>query len=166
MNIKTITRYGLLMSIMIVSTLIIKIPAPNQMGYLNLSDFLIIMSVVFIPKPSMAFAAGLALLLTDIFAGYGQYAVFTFLVKSIEGLIIVFFFKAKKEITIKQFGMISLLAVVVMVLGYGLSDAIIFQGISYIWPSILVNLPQAGFAWILSIVCYRPMLKVFSQIER
>jgi len=158
MSIKNLTRYGVLLAILIVVTLIIKIPAVNQMGYLNLSDVLVIIYATLFPKKEIAFSAGLGTAVADLALGYGSYAPFTFLIKAIEAsFIIIYLNQAKKPSDFKYFLMVFI-ALSFMVLSYGLVDAFIFSNWYYFYASILFNLNQAGVALIIILVIKEPVL--------
>ena len=165
MPIKKITLYGLLLAIIFVVTIVIKIPAVNQMGYLNLSDVLVILFVTLFPKREVAFLAGFGTSLADLFLGYGAYAPFTFLIKATEGLIIIYYLnKSKQQSNLKYYLWVAF-GLIFMVIAYGFTDAFIFASWPYFYVSILFNLNQAVVAFLIIIVSKEPILKVLTYLE-
>ena len=165
MPIKKITLYGLLLAIIFVVTIVIKIPAVNQMGYLNLSDVLVIIFVTLFPKREVAFLVGFGTSLADLFLGYGAYAPFTFLIKATEGLIIIYYLnKSKQESNLKYYLWVSF-GLIFMVIAYGFTDAFIFASWPYFYVSILFNLNQAVVAFLIIIISKEPILKVLTYLE-
>lgn len=156
MKIKHIVLYGLLIAIMCIATIMIVIPLPT--GFINLSDALILLFANVLPYTGIVAVAGIGCALADILAGYGQYAIFTFFIKSIEGILVIYLlskwkFKGKTLIA-------YLIGVLVMLVGYGLTDSLLMSSIYYFPVSFLANSTQA-IACIILAMLLLPLFKLF-----
>lgn len=140
-NIKQIVLCGFAMAIIFVLTAFVAVPI-GQFGYVNLGDSGV-MLFASILNPSLAFlCGGLGSALADLYLGYSQYALFTFLVKGIEGIIVSLCFKYINN-KMSYFG--YLLAIVMMVFGYYLTDALLYG-------DFIVALGGVGFNFMQGLV--------------
>ncbi|MDY6062178.1 MAG: ECF transporter S component [Erysipelotrichaceae bacterium] len=157
MNIKTITRTGILIAMMFVLTAVVSIPM--GFGYINLSDALIMILGGLEQMLPLTLMASIGTCLADLYLGYANYAVFTFLVKGLEALIIFGLFKQVKH----KYGyiFIYLIGALTMLIGYGLADIIIASNIDMFIPSIIANLPQAVSCLVIACVIYPIIKKVY-----
>ena len=72
---------GLMISLIILGTIIFRIPVPMTQGYVHLGDAMIYLSVFLLGKKQGALAAGLGSALGDILGGYAFWAPWTFIIK-------------------------------------------------------------------------------------
>ena len=87
-----LVTYSLLIALVCVGTMFIKIHVPATNGYVNIGDaFIIISSLMFGPVAGMI-AGGIGSAMADLLSGYAHFAVFTLIVKGIEGYIIGWLF--------------------------------------------------------------------------
>ncbi len=91
-----IALIAVLTAVVVVFTIIIKIPTPTK-GYLNLAD-LAICFIAFTFSPLTAFiAGGLGTALADILSGYPQWAPISFIVHGLEGLVVALIVKRSAQ---------------------------------------------------------------------
>ena len=84
---KSLVTYGVFIALTTVMTMIIQIPAPASVGYLNLGDMVIFLAAFIFGKKGGFLVGGLGSALADILLGWGVYAPITFVAKGLEGLV-------------------------------------------------------------------------------
>lgn len=159
-KLNTMIRTSLLIAILFSVTAIVVIP--TSFGYLNLSDALIMFlskNELFLPLTiSSSFATALA----DMYLGYSSYAIFTFVIKGLEAIAMYFLFK---KIKFKHNELlIFLIGALIMLLGYGVADLIIYNSKEVIMVSIMANLPQAIVSYVVAVVLVN--VKVLERMYR
>ncbi len=133
-KINRLAMTALMTCLVLLGTMVIRIPSPFTQGYVHLGDSMIFLSVLLLGGPYGALASGLGSGLADLLGGYGMYAPWTFLIKGLMGLIMGFFIdrmskgeKAHRRIlgmpVVELVGMV--LAGLEMVLGYALVDGVL-----------------------------------------
>ena len=149
---------ALFAAIICVLTMFITIPLPS-MGYLNFSDFLVLLLSSFMPPQYLILAGGTGTFLADIFLGYGYYAPITFLAKSLEGLIAYYIQKkGGRPYLAYALGALSMLIV------YALAEALMGSNAVLFIEAVIVNLPQALGCYVLALIFKRPFLKMMEKI--
>ena len=153
-----LVTYSLLIALVCVGTMFIKIHVPATNGYVNIGDaFIIISSLMFGPVAGMI-AGGIGSAMADLLSGYAHFAVFTLIVKGIEGYIIGWLFV--KFGGTKLAGMYSSLAgVAFMVLGYFMVETVMYSSYKVALQSIAFNGVQALASFIIG-------YPVFSYISK
>jgi uncharacterized membrane protein len=86
-KINQLTRYGVLIALTTVMTMVIQIPTPGTKGYLNLGDMVVFLAAMILGKKGGFVVGGVGSALADLLSGYSYYAPITFVVKGLEGLI-------------------------------------------------------------------------------
>ena len=76
-----------LASAVTVSTMIIRVPIPATSGYLNFGDIMIFVSALLFGEFVGGFAGGVGSAIADILGGYPGYALFTLVIKGLEGIL-------------------------------------------------------------------------------
>lgn len=76
-----------------VCTMLIPVPIPGGMGYINIGDVTVALAGVFCGPLFGFFAAGIGSALADLFAGYVVYAPVTFIVKGLMAMTVAFVIK-------------------------------------------------------------------------
>ena len=113
-----------------VATMVIQIPIP--LGYANLGGSFIMLTAVFIGKKSGALAGGIGSAMADILSGFAVWAIPTFLIKSVTGLI-VGQIEHTKDNACTVFSVRTVIAAVVgmawTVIGYTVFGAILYGGL-------------------------------------
>ncbi len=157
LKIKTLVRTGILTAMIFVLTAVVSIGMP--FGYINLSDFLIMILSGLEEVFPLAFMASFGTMLADLYLGYSQYAIFTFVVKLSEALVMFYLFKKIKY----KYGyiLVFLIGALIMLVGYGLSDVILTNNIATFALSFVANLPQAISCYIIAIAVYPLLKKVY-----
>lgn len=158
-NVKKLTFAAMMCALVCVSTMIIKIPVPATGGYIHFGDGFILLSSWILP-PHISFAvSGLGSALADIFSGYTNYALATFVIK---GLMSVCAFYTMKLLfkTNKYFSRFTsaLFAEIVMICGY-----FVFESFMYSVPAalaaVLPNITQGVGGIIIGMVLYSALAK-------
>ena len=76
-----------LASAVTVSTMIIRVPIPATSGYLNFGDIMIFVSALLFGEFVGGFAGGVGSAMAGILGGYPGYALFTLVIKGLEGIL-------------------------------------------------------------------------------
>ena len=118
---KLIVLNGLMIAFVCVATMVIQIPVPMTEGYVNIGDSIIfVASILFGPIPGMI-AGGLGSALADILTGYSHWALFTLLIKGLEGYIVGFI--VRKNVTLIKNILATSVGTFIMVVGYLLAGS-------------------------------------------
>ena len=138
---------ALFTAIICVATYVVQIPMPATGGYVNLGDCFVLTAGLFLGAGYGAIAVGLGSALSDIIAGYAQYAPATFIIKALMAVIVFFVYKALKKSFSGRFSAVAKLiggiaAEAVMVLGYFGYEAVILKYGIGAAGSILGNVMQ------------------------
>ncbi len=157
MSVRRIVIDALFIAIVAIVTALIAIPI-GAYGYINLSDALIMCLSVYLVPFDLFVVGALGACIADLALGYAQYAIFTFLIKGIEALIISHIFKNHRPIAFMS-------GAVWMLVGYGLTDTLLGGDISLFFASVIANLPQAIISFIIASVFYIPLKRVLKGSE-
>ena len=79
---------GIMTSMILVATMVIRIHVPFTQGYVHLGDAVIFISVLVLGKKYGTFAAGVGSAFADIFSGYAYYAPWTLVVKALMAFVV------------------------------------------------------------------------------
>lgn len=140
-NVKKLTYTALFTAIVCVLTYIIKIPTAN--GYLNLGDCGVYVAAVMCGPLAGAFAGGVGSALADIFGGYASWALPTFIIKGVMGLVIGYFASKTKYVCVRNI-IWMVITGVWMVLGYYFADILVFgSSMGTFGAAILGMIPNA-----------------------
>lgn len=130
---KMIALTALFIALTIAATMFLKIPNGLQ-GYIHLGDSILLLSSLYLPLPYPLISAAIASGLSDLFSGYIIYIIPSMIIKSIE----VYFFK---KIYFKRPRLAYSIAILIMVVGYFISECILFS-FQIALLSIITNLIQ------------------------
>lgn len=129
-------------------------------GYLNFGDVLV-MGMGFVLGLPYAILGGVGAALADLLLGYGQYAIFTLIIKGLEASIIAYFAIHKGQTKL----WVYLLAGTWMAIGYGLTDVLLTGELTIFIASFSYNIFQgivcASLAFALQAVLIR-LKKIYS----
>ncbi len=129
-------------------------------GYLNFGDVLV-MGMGFVLGLPYALLGGVGAALADILLGYGQYAVFTLIIKGLEAAIIAYFALRTGKANL----FVYLLAGIWMAVGYGLTDVLLTGELTIFIASFSYNIFQGvvcgGLAFALQPILIR-LKKIYS----
>ena len=146
---KLIVLNGLMIAFVCVATMVIQIPVPMTEGYVNIGDSIIfVTSIVFGPIPGMV-AGGIGSALADILTGYSHWAIFTLIIKGLEGYIVGFI--VRKNTNLIKSIIATLLGVIVMVCGYLLSGGFLQGSLIVSLGSVPSNIVQGIISMIIGI---------------
>lgn len=149
MKLKVLTLSALSAAFIFIATIIIQIP--NGIGgYIHFGDAMIFLFAFILPTPYAMLAAGLGSCFADLLSGYSIYVLPTFIIKALMA------YCFKKQLNHPLVG--YLFSISILILGYFLVDAIIYQSFAIAFLSIVPNLLQGITAIILSQLL-APMLK-------
>lgn len=73
---------ALMMSLVLLGTIVFRIPVPMTQGYVNLGDAMVFIAVMLLGKKNGTAAAGLGSALADVLGGYAMWAPWTLIIKS------------------------------------------------------------------------------------
>lgn len=146
---KLIVLNGLMIAFVCVATMVIQIPVPMTEGYVNIGDSIIfVTSIVFGPIPGML-AGGIGSALADILTGYSHWAIFTLIIKGLEGYIVGFI--VRKNTNLLKNIIATLLGVIVMVCGYLLAGGFLQGSLIVSLGSVPSNIIQGIMSMIIGI---------------
>ena len=164
---KTVLK-GLMIALVCIATMVIQIPMPGTNGYVNIGDSVIfISSILFGPITGMI-AGGVGSALADILSGYAHWAIFTLVIKGLEGYLVGVLIR--KHITITKSIFSTGIGTIVMVIGYFIAGIILKGSVIISAASIPGNLIQGIVSMVIAIplsyslskVKYIKMFKVHS----
>lgn len=141
---------ALFSAIICVGTYVVQIPMPATGGFVNLGDCFVLTAGFVLGPVYGAVAAGFGSMLTDILAGYPQYAPATFIIKALMAFVFYYAvraFSGKLSLVSKIAG--GFAAEALMVLGYFGYEAVILKYGIGAAGSILGNASQ-GVAGIIA----------------
>ena len=134
--------------------MLLQIPIPATLGYINLGDTMIfVVAILFSPVTAMI-SGGIGSALADVLLGYTQWALFTLIIKGLEGLICGLIIVKFRKIFIdgRLVKTMSLVAMIsgglVMIVGYFFGGWILFGT----WQSSIVSVPQYLIQAVASVV--------------
>ena len=129
----TIVMTAMMTCLVLLTTYAFKIPTPFQ-GYVHLGDAMIFLSVLTVGRKNGAVAAAFGSAMADLLGGYVAFAPWTFVIKGLMALVMGWFIdymvkKEKKTFKIAGVPLVEIIGMViagiVMVLGYGVADAVL-----------------------------------------
>lgn len=135
---------------------IVPVPMTTTGSYVNMGDVAIYLVSFLFGGPLAAVAAGLGSAFSDLTANAALYAPATLVIKALMALVAVFFMRRFKLV-----GYIigSLLAGIIMVVGYGLYDMLL-AGLGAALTNAPANLIQLGGSFLITLVLYPVAVRV------
>lgn len=162
---KKIVMTALFMALTMVATMFIRIPLP--LGYVNLGDVFVLLSVFILGPVYGTIAAGIGSGLADLF-GYITYAPGTLIIKSAMALVAWLIYKLLSKATGKEMlGEIvgGILGALVMATGYFFYEIMFFTTAGVAIVNAPWNLLQGGAGVTLSVILMR-VLTVTKALEK
>ena len=144
-NLRKIAYAGVLAALVFVGT---ELHIPTAIGHINLGDFVILLSS-YIMGPFAFVPAALGSTLADLLAGYPQYAVATFLIKGVMGLVAGLLLKrnAQGRVSLGRKLSVSFITELIMIAGYFAFESLPFMyGVEAALGSLIPNGIQASAA--------------------
>ena len=162
---KKLVMTALFMALTMVATMFIRIPLP--LGYVNLGDVFVLLSVFILGPVYGTIAAGIGSGLADLF-GYITYAPGTLIIKSAMALVAWLIYKLLSKATGKEMlGEIvgGILGALVMATGYFFYEIMFFTTAGVAIVNAPWNLLQGGVGVALSVMIIR-VLKATKALEK
>ncbi len=156
MKVKTLALASVFIASIVLLTMWPTFPIPVVGGYFNFGDVLV-MSMAYTLGFPLALLAGVGAALADVLLGYGQYALFTLIIKGLEAAIVAYFVKNDK---VPFYAYI--LAGTWMAAGYGLTDAFLSSSLTMLLPSFSANIAQG---LICAVVAFS-ILPIFRRLTK
>lgn len=123
-----IASAAILTALVVIMTMVVRIPVGPTKGYLNLGDMAIFFSAITFGPVTAFIAGGLGTAMADIISGYSQWAPFSFLIHGLQGLAVGFIVRVfYKNSTISLFSsrfLAFLAGTVIMAGGYFLAGSL------------------------------------------
>lgn len=153
-TVRNMVMTAMMMCMVIVMTMIIRVPIPATQGYIHLGDCMIFFSVLLLGWKWGAVAAGVGSAMADIFAGYAYYAPVTLVVKGLMAVVmglcveyaIKHGFKGVKMIVMEVLGMA--VAGLFMVAGYYVAEGVMYG--NFVTP--LASIPMNCLQFVVGVI--------------
>ncbi|MCR8745042.1 ECF transporter S component [Romboutsia lituseburensis] len=146
---KKIVLNGLMIALVCIATMTIQIPTPGTNGYVNIGDGVIFISSILFGPISGMVAGGVGSAMADILSGYSHWALFTLIIKGLEGYIVGIIIKNSSNMFRTIFA--TVVGTFIMVVGYFLAGIILKGSVIISAGSIPSNLVQGIMSMILAI---------------
>lgn len=145
-KVQELTTLALLISLVAVSTMMIKIPTISTEGYIHLGDSMIFLSAIVFGKKKGAVAAGIGSAMADLLLGYIHWIIPTLIIKALMGygVGLIADQESDKIINIKN-SLALIFGASWMVLGYFIAGGYLYGGLMISAASVPANLVQ-GFS--------------------
>lgn len=127
--------------IFVVTAYVLHIPTPATGGYIHLGDSILYLAASVLPAPFAIAAGGIGEAMSDALTGSVAYALPTFLIKS---AMVLCFSSAGKTILHKRNAAAAVVAGVICVAGYYLTEVVFLHSFVSPLAEIPANLVQAG----------------------
>lgn len=148
-SVKRVIIPAMLVAVTVVIARVFIIPLPMTHGNINLCDAGIVIAAFLYGKRDGMIVGGLTGFLLDLISGYAQYMFFSLIVHGIEGFVFGWLGYNKSR---KMQVLALLCGVIVMVLGYFISDSILYKV-----PTGLVGVPLNSIQGIVGAVIGMPI---------
>jgi uncharacterized membrane protein len=160
---KQITSAGIFAALVFVATWLIGFKIPAGSGYMHLGDSMVYLSGALL-GPVGALAAGIGSFLADFAAGYASYALPTFIIKSLDALVVALILakslKASDTLLTKviKFVIATIFGGIVMVSGYFIFEWFVYP--EYALFDIIPNIIQASGGIIIAAPIFAALSKL------
>ena len=152
-NLKTLTRYALLIAMTTVMTMAIQIPTVGTEGYLNLGDMVVFLAALMLGKKGGFIVGGFGSATADLLLGYTHYVPITFVVKGLEGLIAARLLETKTGSKVPIFA--TSVGGIFMAFGYFIPETFMYGKAAV--ASIPGNIMQGLVGAITSVILYKAL---------
>lgn len=150
-------------AIVAVFTIAVRIPTPTG-GYISLCDVAVtFVSFSFGPVVGLV-AGGLGTAFADLSGGYPQWAIISFIVHGLEGLLIGLLIKGTKDSFSKKVGA-AIVAVVVVAAGYFVLSGFFLTTFPEALTEVGPNAIQAGVGAVLGLALYQAVAKAYPKLD-
>lgn len=139
---ESLVMTALMMSLILIGTMMFKIPVPMTQGYIHLGDAMIYLAVFILGKKNGTVAAALGSALGDIIGGYAFWAPWTLAIKGLMAFVTALLIEyvanhvSPKYQTVARVGAMTA-GGVVMCFGYLIAERFIYGN----WPTAIIAVP-------------------------
>lgn len=165
---KKLVLSALFASLTMIATMFIRIPLP--MGYVNLGDAFVFLSVFILGPIYGTTAAGVGSTLADLF-GYPSYAPGTLLIKTVMALVAYVLYKllrnATKKAVLAEIAA-GIIGTLIMAFGYFVYETLFFSTAAAAIVNAPWNLLQGGIGVVISVIVMRVLTatKFLEKIQK
>lgn len=156
-----IATVAISIAVVTVFTMVVRIPTGR--GYLNLCDVAITFIALTLGPITAFFAGGLGPAIADAIGGYPQWAVVSFIVHGVEGLLMALVVKGNANLVRKIVAMV--VCVLVVTLGYYVLSALFITD----WPMAAAevpgNLAQSGVGAVVGFLLSEAVKKAYPPVR-
>lgn len=150
-------------AIVAVFTIAVRIPTPTG-GYISLCDVAVtFVSFAFGPIVGLV-AGGLGTAFADLVGGYPQWAIISFIVHGLEGLLIGLLVRGTKESLGKKI-LAAVIAIVVVAAGYFVLSGFFLTTFPEALTEVGPNAIQAGVGAVLGLALYVAVSKAYPRLD-
>ncbi len=155
---KKIVLNGLMIALVCISTMAIQIPVPGTHGYVNIGDSIIFVTSILFGPIHGFLAGGIGSAFADLLSGYTHWALFTFIIKGLEGYMVGIL--SRKGRTILKNISSTIVGAIIMVLGYFICGAFLEGSFAISSTSIPSNSIQGVVSIIISLPIYQSLSNI------
>lgn len=149
---KKIAIYGVLMALTTMTTMVISIPSIATSGYVNLGDAFVLFSGLILGPSGGFIVGGVGSAMADILLSYPHYAIFTLIIKGIEGSLVIILYE--KFLRKKLLFVVSIIAGLWMSLGYFFVEMYMYS-IEAAITDLPGNMIQGLVGALIAVIIYR-----------
>lgn len=142
---KDIVHYGLFIAIVYVATRFINIPGPTEGSLFHLGNIVLFTIAIIFGKKAGAISGAFGMALFDITSAYIIWAPFTFVIRFFMGYVLGYMANLgikNKARNLTMIGLGLLMATLIMVIGYYITEAILFSNIYIPLQAVIGNTVQ------------------------
>lgn len=154
---KTVLK-GLMIALVCIATMSIQIPIPGTDGYINIGDSVIFISAILFGPITGMIAGGIGSAFADILSGYAHWAIFTLVIKGLEGYLVGVLIKNHSTVIKSIFSTGA--GTIVMVIGYFVAGIILKGSVIISATSIPANLIQGVVSMVIAVPLAYSLSKV------
>ena len=152
---------SMLAALIFVITFLAAVPVPSTSAYINFGDSVIYSSGMLVGAPWAAAAAGIGRAIADWAFGVPIYIPATVIIKALMGFVCA---KLMKRGDFPRFLMACIIGGAIMVVGYGLYEAVFMGGWGYVTATLIGNLIQWAGGVAGAAVLYYPVKRIRSAL--
>lgn len=157
---RSLVYTALMTTLVLLGTIVLRIPIPMTQGYVHLGDSMIFLAVLIFGRKRGSVAAGLGSSLADILGGYPFWAPWTFIIKFsmafVAGFIIEKSSSKRKQGTHNAYRIFAMaIGGLLMTLAYFIAETVMYGSAAAAALGIPWNIGQAAVGIALSLTLYR-----------
>lgn len=154
-NTNSLVMTSLIICIILIGTILFRIPVPMTQGYVHLGDAMIYMGVFVLGKRKGALAAGLGSALADILGGYAVWAPWSLVIKALmafaAGMFLHICLKHKSKFTLPILVAGMVVGGMIMTSGYLLAEYVMYGNMGTALLGVPWNIGQFVVGIIISL---------------